>query len=88
MRRERTGPLDAEGLVVLIDLMCSPSPASHVEIVLREYRKREWEFEQAWAQAMRTLPRSLPDIDEWRATLHSQKETWRGAYELTVLAPA
>lgn len=81
MRSERTGPLDREGVITLVDLMMSPSPASHVGIVLREYRKRAWDFEQAWAQALRTLPRSLPDIDEWRDTLHGQKETWRASYE-------
>lgn len=81
MPSERHGPLDHDGTVALIDLLMSPSPASHVGIVLREYRKLAWEFEQAWAQALRTLPRSLPDIAEWRRVLHGQKETWRDAYE-------
>ena len=80
---ERSGTLGREGLVTLIDLLMSPSPAAHVGIILREYRKRDWDFEQAWAQALRTLPRSLPEIDDWREQLHDTKGSWRDAYERT-----
>ena len=78
MLRERSGPLDHDGVVTLIDLLMSPSPARHVGIVLREYRKRDWDFEQAWAQAMRTLPRSMPDIDDC-ARRSTRRKSWRDA---------
>jgi hypothetical protein len=77
---ELRGRLDRDGLATLIDLLMAPSPAAHVGIVLREYRRRGWEFEPAWAQALRTLPRSAPEIEEWRDQLHGTKETWRESY--------
>jgi len=79
--RERVGTLDRKDFSTLLDLLLEPSPAMHVRIVLREYRRRGWPFEQAWAQALRTLPRSAPGIKEWRRTLHRSKERWRECYE-------
>jgi hypothetical protein len=52
----------------------------HVRVVLQGYRQRGYGFEQAWAQAMRTLPKTLPDLREWRDHFHAQKEMWRKAY--------
>jgi len=78
---ERTGPLGRESLASLIELLMAPSPAAHVGIVLREYRRLGWGFEQAWAQALRTLPRSAPEIENWRRALHDSKGSWRDCYE-------
>ena len=77
----RSGTLDAQGVADLIDLLMEPTPATYVRQVLCLYRDRGWDFEQAWAQAMRTLPRHLPDMPEWRANFHAQKQRWRVAYE-------
>jgi hypothetical protein len=57
------------------------TPAALVGLVLRECRLREWQFDQAWSLAVRSLPRSQPDIMEWRAVLAELKPAWRDAYE-------
>lgn len=80
MPSERSGSLDADGLEALLGLLLDPSPATQVRIVLREYRRLGWGFEQAWAQAMRTLPRKTPDAAEWRALFHRQKPIWADSY--------
>jgi hypothetical protein len=66
---------------IILDLLLDPTPASHVRIVLREYRTRGAGFEFAWAQALRSLPRNNPEVEEWRDTLHGHKEHWRDCYE-------
>ena len=78
---QRTGTLTGPGLGDLLDLLMEPTPATYVRQVLCLYRQRGWEFEQAWAQAMRTLPRYLPEIGWWRENFHAQKERWRAAYD-------
>ena len=59
----------------------APSPATLVGAILRECRRRDLEFEPAWMLAVRSLPRSQPDILEWRAALAEVKPYWREAYE-------
>jgi hypothetical protein len=85
----RKGSLDGPGAAALIDLLTTPSPASHVRLVLKVYRDHHpklgpdvyrTRFEEAWAMAMRMLPRGLPGVDEWRATLHDHKDDFRRAY--------
>ena len=58
-----------------------PSPASLVGAILRECRRRDFEFEAAWMLAVRSLPRSQPDIMEWRLALAQSKPYWRSAYQ-------
>lgn len=77
------GRLDGPGLHELIELVCSPSPAMHVRIVLKGYRDRGYGFEFAWAQAMRTLPKTLPELQDWKHHFRAQKPMWRRAYEGT-----
>ena len=77
----RRGPLDGPGVAALLDILTEPSPASFVGTVLKVYRDRHYEFEVGWAQAMRSLPRTLEGVDWWRAQFHRDKERWRGAYE-------
>jgi hypothetical protein len=57
------------------------TPAALVGVVLRESRQRGIEFEAAWMLAVRSLPRSQPDILEWRAALAAVKPYWRAAYQ-------
>ena len=49
--------------------------------MLKVYRDRGYEFEVAWAQALRSLPRNLEGVKWWRAQFHRDKERWRAAYE-------
>jgi len=77
----RRGPLDGPGVAALLDILTEPSPASFVGTVLRVHRDRGYEFEVAWCQALRSLPRSLEGVDWWRAQLHRDKPRWRAAYE-------
>lgn len=78
---ERRGGLDRRGIETLLDVLMEPSPASYVGLALKLYRERGWEFEAAWAQVMRSLPRTLPDLQAWRASLRAAKDSWRAAYE-------
>ena len=64
----------------LIDILTEPSPATFVGTVLKLYRQRGYDFEVAWSQAMRSLPRSLDGVQWWRAQFHRDKERWRAAY--------
>ena len=57
------------------------TPAALVGVVLRESRQRGIEFDAAWMLAVRSLPRSQPDILEWRAALAAVKPYWRAAYQ-------
>jgi hypothetical protein len=78
---EKRGSLGGDEVRDLIELLAEPSPAMYVRMVLRLYRDRDWPFERAWAQALRSLPRKgVEDMDEWRAQLHRDKELWRMAY--------
>lgn len=80
MHEVRRGRLDGPGVGILLDLLMDPTPATHVRIVLREYRTRGAGFEFAWAQALRSLPRNNPEVEQWRALLHGQKAHWRESY--------
>lgn len=76
----RKGRLDGPGVARLIDVLMEPTPATYVGAALKLYREREWDFEPAWAQVMRSLPRHLPDIDAWRESFHAAKPAWKRAY--------
>jgi len=78
---QKRGGLGGPGLADLLDLLTEPSPAQHVRLVLKVYRDRGYAFEYAWAQALRSLPRSAA-MAWWRQHLHSEKERWRAAYGL------
>jgi hypothetical protein len=78
---QRRGKLDGPGVHALIEAVSAPSPATHVRLVLKIYRERGYGFEYAWAQAMRTLPHSLPERAEWKGHLRAQKPLWRNAYD-------
>lgn len=65
-----------------------PSPATYVGLALKLYRERGWEFEAAWAQVLRSLPRTLPDLPAWRASLKDAKPAWRAAYEAVTTGSA
>lgn len=84
MKIDLSGGLDAHSLAGLIELLMDPSPARHIRIVLGLYRDRDYAFEHAWAQALRSLPRTMPEVDEWREHLRDTKAHWKGAY----LAPS
>lgn len=56
------------------------SPVVRVGIVLVWHGRRGTSFTQAWASAMRSLPRD-DDAAEWRTILKSQREQWRDSYE-------
>lgn len=55
-------------------------PPAHVRIVLSEARKRDFPFEEAWTVAMRSLPRSHPDIEIWREALIWARPSYEAAY--------
>lgn len=77
---ELRGPLDGPGVSTLLDLLLEPTPATHVRLVLKIHRDRGYGFEYAWAQAMRTLPRTLPERDWWRGHFHDTKWRWKEAF--------
>jgi hypothetical protein len=76
----RKGGLDGPGVAALLDILTEPSPATFVKTVLKVYRDRDLPFEAAWAQAMRSLPRTLEGVEWWRAHFHHEKARWRAAY--------
>lgn len=77
---ELRGSLDGPGVSNLLDLLLEPTPATHVRLVLKIHRDRGYGFEYAWAQAMRTLPRTLPERDWWRGHFHDTKWRWKEAF--------
>lgn len=56
------------------------SPAVRVGIVLVWHGRRGTPFTQAWASAMRSLPRD-DDASEWRGIFKSQRKQWQDSYE-------
>lgn len=56
------------------------SPVVRVGIVLAWHGRHRTPFTQAWASAMRSLPRD-DDAAEWRRILKSQREQWHDSYE-------
>lgn len=81
MTHQRKGKLDGPGVGHLIEILCEPSPATFVRQVLVLYLERQLDFEAAWAQAMRALPRTLPDVAWWRGHFHDEKHRWKAEYE-------
>lgn len=63
------------------------TPAVHIGLVLRECRRRDYEFGAAWDMALRSLPRGrTPDqreyLSDWKDALRWAKENFRIAYEV------
>jgi hypothetical protein len=79
--RERTGKLDAEGIATLVALLAGESPAAHVRIVLAEHRRNGVSFNVAWGNALRSVPRTIAELEEWRSALRWSRESYRLAYE-------
>lgn len=86
MTRQRTGTLSEDDLAMLLDLLLEASPAMVVRIVLREHARRGTAFEQAWLNAMQSIPRSGDEAALWRQQLHRHKPEWRAAYG-TLITP-
>lgn len=80
MPRELRGGLDQQGFHDLLGVLTDPTPATQVRLVLKVYRDRGYAFEYAWAQAMRMVPRSLPDHEEWKTHFHEHKAVWKRSY--------
>lgn len=57
------------------------TPAEHTRIVLAEFRSIGTPFTQAWASAMRSLPRRQPEYREWKDVLAWARPAFRAYYE-------
>jgi hypothetical protein len=78
---ERHGGLGREAAQVLVDLVAAESPAAHVRVVLAHHRRCGRPFNEAWASALRSIPRNDEQLPEYRAALRATKNVWRRAYE-------
>jgi hypothetical protein len=57
--------------------------ASHTRTVLGEYKALGVPFPQAWASAMRTLPRKDADYQAWKVVLRWARPAYEAAYGAT-----
>lgn len=59
------------------------NPAEHTRTVLAEYKVLGVPFTQAWASAMRTLPRKADDYQAWKVVLRWSRPAYEAAYGAT-----
>jgi hypothetical protein len=78
---ELRGGLDHDGVQQLLALVASDSPAGHVRVVLAYHRRHGRPFSEAWASALRSIPRKDPSVADWRVALRWSREHYRVAYE-------
>jgi hypothetical protein len=68
-------------VAVLLALVAADSPAAHVRVVLAYHRAAGRPFAEAWASALRSIPRKQDDLASYREALRWSRDEWRLAYE-------